>query len=251
MNDTGEWFERDDFWESMAPAMFTSVRWEAVPGEVDGIEKLAGLQKGASVLDLCCGPGRHSLELARRGYRVTGVDRTKSYLQQVSEKARQENLDIELVQSDMRLFRRNKSYDLVLSFYTSFGYFEDPEDDRTVLRNVLASLRDRGCLIIETLSKERLAKVFQARTWMRLDDGSIVLEEHTVTRDWTWMENTWILIKDQKIREFEVNQRLFSAAELRRLLMDCGFSRTAVYGSINGEAIYDQNATRMVVIGWK
>lgn len=250
MNADEQWFESDEFWEAMAPAMFTSVRWEAVPNDINGIESLTGLTRGAAVLDLCCGPGRHTLELARRGYKVTGVDRTKSYLQQVNEKARSESLDIELVQSDMRSFRRDKSYDLVMSFYTSFGYFEDPEDDSLVLRNMHASLKDGGCMVIETLGKERLAKVFMERNWQRLDDGSLLLEERTVTHDWSWIENTWILIKGGRMREFKVNHRLFSAAELKRLMLDCGFSRTACYGSPDGAA-YNQNSIRMVVIGWK
>ena len=79
------WHEQDQFWE-MVP-LFGPDRLEMAPEEVEGVISLLGIEPGASVLDLCCGVGRHSLELARRGYRVTGVDRTASYLQTASEKA--------------------------------------------------------------------------------------------------------------------------------------------------------------------
>jgi 2-polyprenyl-3-methyl-5-hydroxy-6-metoxy-1,4-benzoquinol methylase len=70
-----EWFENDDFWRTFYPFMFADERFAATPDEVDRILALTQCS-GGNVLDLCCGPGRHSVELARRGFQVTGVDRS-------------------------------------------------------------------------------------------------------------------------------------------------------------------------------
>jgi len=138
------WHEDDSFWEDFHDALFSPRHWEQAPQEIDAVLALSGTGPGASVLDLCCGPGRHSVELARRGFRVTGVDRTGRYLDEARAKAAEMGLEIEFVQSDMREFTRPSAFDLVISLYTSFGYFEDQDEDRKVLRNIHESLRPEG-----------------------------------------------------------------------------------------------------------
>ena len=86
------WYEDDDFWEVMGPKLFSEDHWKKAPEEVQKIIALLGIEPVAHVLDLCCGPGRHSLELARRGFTVTAVDRTLRYLEDAKKRAEQENL---------------------------------------------------------------------------------------------------------------------------------------------------------------
>jgi SAM-dependent methyltransferase len=125
--------------------MFGGERWEMAPAEVDAMVALLGIKPGAAVLDLCCGVGRYALELARKGFYVTGVDRTAAYLQIAREKATVEHLGLDLVQDDMRHFVRPSAFDAAINLYTSFVFFEDPADDRKVVENVLHSLRPGGC----------------------------------------------------------------------------------------------------------
>ena len=153
MAETKVWHEDDEFWKVFAPHMFTEDRWDATPAEVDNLLSLLALRPGAAVLDLCCGPGRHSLELARRGFCVTGVDRTESYVQEARERAARDELGVEFVEDDMRRFCRPDAFDAAIMMYTSFGYFEDPAENRQVLANVCRSLRDGGVLLIETMGK--------------------------------------------------------------------------------------------------
>lgn len=148
------WYEEDDFWETMAPTMFTQQRWEDTPTEVEQVITLLGVEPGAHVLDLCCGVGRHSLELARRGFCVTGVDRTQPYLDRASKQAEAEGLEVEFVHSDMRTFCRPDAFHAVVNLFTSFGYFEDPEDDRQVVLNVYRSLKAGGVFLVEMMGKE-------------------------------------------------------------------------------------------------
>lgn len=243
------WYEQDDFWKTWAPFMFSKERWEDAPDEVNNLIALLAIKPNSSVLDLCCGPGRHALEFARRGFSVTGVDRTKRYLEEARKRAEKEKLKLELVQKDMRRFRRPGKFDAALNLFTSFGFFEDQKDDQLMASNVYDSLKDGGVFVIDIIGKEILARIFRERDWQERD-GAIMLEERTVSKDWTWMENRWILIKDGQTLEFRFSHRPYSAAELTRLLADSGFAETEVYGSLAGTP-YDHQAKRLVVVARK
>ena len=243
------WHEQDEFWEKVTPVLFPPRRVENAPGDVDNIVSLASVKPGMSVLDLCCGVGRHCLEFARRGYRVTGVDRTKSYLEKAARTASLGNLVLEFVEDDMRRFRRPDAYDVALNLFTSFGYFEDPEDDQRVIRNLRDSLRSHGVLVLELMGKEVLARVFEERDWQELD-GLIVLEERHIKKDWSWAENRWIILKGSERTDVTFSHRIYSAVELSSLLIDCGFKDVDVYGDLAGSP-YDHEATRLVVAARK
>lgn len=241
------WHEDDSFWEIFAPAMFTDDRVAAAPIEVDGVLALAGIEAGARVLDMPCGIGRHTLELARRGFAVTGVDRTQRYLDAAGGRARDEGLAPELVRADMREFVREGAFDLALNLFTSLGYFDDPNDDLRVLENARRSLRPGGALVLEMGGKEPLARQFQPRDWRELPDGSLMLEERAVRPGWDAIDNRWILIRDGVRSERRLSVRIYTAVELGMLLRDAGFAAVAVYGGLDGSP-YDLDARRLVAV---
>ncbi len=243
------WHESDNFWETMAPFLFSERRWESASTEIDRTITLLGVEPGAAILDLCCGPGRHSLELARRGYHVTGVDRTAAYLEQARQQAEKEELTIELVQEDMRHFCKPNTFAGAMMMYTSFGYFEDQAENRQVLINVYRSLKDQGALIMDMMGKEVLARIFRERDWEEVDDA-IILQQRQVSKDWSWVENRWIALRGQERYEAEVSHWIYSAAELSGMLKECGFSSVDVYGDLEG-APYDHTAKRLVVVAHK
>ncbi len=244
------WHEDDDFWETFGSYMFTGARLEAARSEVDSLIKLLGLEPGASVLDLCCGPGRHALEFARRGYAVTGVDRTARYLDRARKLAADESLAVELVCSDARAFVRPDAFDAALNLFTSFGYFDDPADDLTVARNLLASLKPGGRLVVDINGKEVLARKFRERDWSRFPDGTLFLEERKLIGAWERVESRWTLVGSNGIKEGGVSVRLYSATELAALLRDAGFGAVTFYGSLAGTP-YDHRAERLVALAVK
>jgi len=217
--------------------------------EIDRTTALLGVEPGAAILDMCCGPGRHSLELARRGYRVTGVDRTAAYLEQARQQAQEEGLTLELVENDMRHFYRPNSFDGAMLMYTSFGYFEDPTENLQVIANVYRSLKGRGALIMDMMGKEVLARVFRERDWDEVDDA-IILQQRKGSKNWSWLENRWIALEDQQRYEIEVSHWIYSATELSDMLKECGFSSVDVYGDLEG-APYDHTAKRLVAVARK
>jgi SAM-dependent methyltransferase len=210
---------------------------------------LLGLPSGASILDLCCGVGRHSLEFARRGFQVTGVDRTAAYLREACSRAAEEGLEVEFVQEDMRTFVRPGAFDAVINYFTSFGYFSTEEQERQVLANACTSLRPGGLLLMDMMGKEILARVFTERGWHE-EDGMLILEERKLAPDWSFLDNRWIIMRDGERREVTLTVKQYSAAELCRLLKEAGFERVDVYGSLRG-APYDMEAKRLVVVAHK
>ncbi len=243
------WHEQDSFWEMFAPVIFHNKVMQATPQEIEQLLSLLELQPGSSICDLCCGVGRHSLELARRGFKVTGVDRTALYLEEAKKKAHAEGLDIEFVLEDIRNFCRPNSFDAAINLYTSFGYFEEPIDSKTALENIYKSLQNGSKLIMDLMGKEVLARIFQERDW-REENGVILLEERKLGKNWSFIESRWILIKNGKKYERKFYPRLYSAIELCDLLRSCGFKQVETYGGLDGSP-YDQTAKRLVVVAHK
>jgi ubiquinone/menaquinone biosynthesis C-methylase UbiE len=120
--------------------MFPERRFVEASTRADKIVKLTN-PRGNAVLDLCCGPGRYAIALAQRGFNVTGVDRTSFLLKKARARAKTEQAKIEWVQQDMRSFVRPNAYDLVVSMLTSFGYFDNKQEDLGVLGNIFSNLK--------------------------------------------------------------------------------------------------------------
>lgn len=249
MKNKKPWYENKDFWRTAGPVLFRKGRWEMAPEEVERVISLLQIKQGAKVLDLCCGVGRHSLELARRGFKVTGVDITPHYVREARQKAKKARLNIEFIKDDMRRFRRSNTYDAVINLFGSFGYFEDQRDDYRVAKNAYGSLKKNRAFIIDLMGKEVLARIFQKRDWYKVDN-TIVLEERKTDKDWKRIESRWIILRDKGKKEFTISLRLYSAVEMITLLKSVGFRKIDVYGDLTG-APYDQTAKRLVVVAHK
>lgn len=243
------WHEQDEFWDTFAPTLFDAQRRSAAAEEIEHISRLIELPPGQRICDLCCGVGRHSLEMARRGHAVTAVDRTERYLDEAKGTARDEGLRIEFVHADMRQFCRPEGFDVVLNLFTSFGYFDAPHDDRQVIQNIHRSLKPGGRLVLDLIGKEILARIFAPRDWQEVD-GTILLSERKVLDAWTRIECRWILLQGSARQEWTFSHRVYSAGELRRLLEDCSFADVQVFGNLDG-APYDQKAERLVIVARK
>jgi SAM-dependent methyltransferase len=243
------WHEKDEFWDAFGQVMFDEHRRALAPAEVEHLIGLLGLRPGQHVCDLCCGIGRHSVELARRGLTVTGVDRTGSYLDTARRRAAEKGLTIEFVQADMREFCRPDAFDTVANMFTSFGYFEDPAEDGCVLRNAYDSLKPGGQLLVDVVGKEVVARIFRPREADRIA-GWIIIQERTICDDWNRIDNVWTLIKDGQQYEWRFAHRLYAATELLALFDAAGFQRVRAYGSLAGTP-YDERAERLIVVGQK
>ena len=244
-----EWFEDESFWRVMYPYMFDEQRFAAADEQVRKILKLTGIRRGA-VLDLCCGPGRHSVALAKRGFQVTGVDRTRFLLNKARRHAKSRRAKVEFVHSDMREFVRPGAFRLAINLFTSFGYFDKKDDDRRAARNIFESLQAGGVCVIDVMGKERLAKIMQSSGVTRHADGSLLVQMHEIFDDWTRIRNEWILLKGNRVRRFKFHHTIYSGQELRDLLGQAGFAEVKLYGGFEGQP-YGPDAGRLVAVARK
>ena len=244
-----EWFDNEVFWRETFPFIFPEERFAAADETVEKALILANVQ-GKSALDLCCGPGRCSIALSKLGYSVTGVDRTKYLLDMARKKARNARIQIEWIHEDMRRFVRPDAYDLVLSMFTSFGYFENREEDKAVLSNVFRSLRPGGAFLLELMGKETLAKIFQPASAETLPDGSTFVEQRQIIDDWNRIRNDWTIVKSAKVQKFTFHLNLYSGQEMREKLEQAGFDQVKLYGNLNGDP-YGPRAQRLIAVGRK
>lgn len=231
--------------------MFDSKRWAEAPAVAEAVCRIAGLSKGAKILDAGCGPGRISVELALRGLEVTGVDLIQSELDAAAETAADENVDLELVRADLRTFKSDKKFDCAVNLYTSFGYCDTIEEDAQILKSIFDSLRDGGYFILENLSRETAIMNFTEGEWFERA-GKTVLTQFEVVGAWEGLRSRWILI-DNKTGgriDHEFVQRLYSAVELKRILLGLGFKSVEIYGNYDFSP-YNQNAKTMVIVARK
>jgi SAM-dependent methyltransferase len=244
-----EWFDDDSFWREMYPFMFSERR---IAEAGDHVAKALALTKpkGKSVLDLCCGPGRCSVALAKRGFQVTGVDRTKFLLDKARARAKAARVKVEWIRKDMRDFVRPDFFALVISMFTSFGYFDNAREDVLVLKNIFASLKPGGALLMDMLGKERLAKVLQPTASSVLPDGSLMVERHEIFDDWTRVRNEWLRIKNGRTKSFKFHHTVYSGQELRDRMQLAGFVDVKLFGNLDGDE-YGPNAERLVAVGRK
>lgn len=245
----GEWFEDERFWKETFSFLFPEERFHQAAEEIDRVLKLTEIHSGR-VLDLCCGPGRCALALKRRGFEVTGVDRTAFLLGKARERGLAENLDIEWVQEDMRRFNRPNHYDLLINMFTSFGYFENKDEDRRVLRNMYESLKPGGVCLIDTMSKEILAKIYQPHIARELPGGSLLVERPEILEDWTRVKCRWVFVHEDRVVRLKLEHTIYSGQELKERLEAAGFSRLLLYGDLDGRA-YGPDAERLVVVARK
>ncbi|HEX2491988.1 MAG TPA: class I SAM-dependent methyltransferase [Blastocatellia bacterium] len=245
----GAWFEDESFWSELYPFMFPEERFRLAEEQIEKVLALVNYKEG-KVLDLCCGPGRHSLALAKRGIQVTAVDRSEFLLRKAKEEAAKSNLEIEFVSDDMRHFIRADSFNLILNMLTSFGYFEDKEDDLKVLRNAYQSLKPEGAILIDIFGKEPLARKFQATISTDCGDGLLLIQRNEICEDWTRCRNEWILVKDGTAKTFNFQTRLYSGQEMKDILHRAGFEEVNVFGDLDGNN-YGIDADRLIAVGRK
>jgi len=227
--------------------LFAEDKLEESKEEIEKIIELADLEPGMKVLDMPCGVGRHSIELQKKGFNVVGVDKTSEYVDEAKEK--DDSSEIEFIKEDMKSFKREQSFNVVLNWWNSFGYFENKEDDRQMLENIHASLKQEGVLVMDLWSKELAAMNDFSSHWSETD-GIYNLEEGRPKDDWKKVERTWIKVEDGETVEYTWEQRLYAASELEQMLKQVGFSNIDFYGNVEGDG-FDEEADRLVVVARK
>jgi SAM-dependent methyltransferase len=228
-------------------ALYDEYLAERTPVEIDQLEALLGLRPPLRILDLPCGQGRHAIELARRGYDVTGVDLSPFMLKVAEERARADGVRVRWLSGDMRQPIAGERFDAVLNLFTSLGYFADEADDQKVVSAAAAILVPEGRFVLEVINGERLMAQFQEREWFTVGQAAVV-ERRSLDRTARRMlvERT-VTTPD----ETEVNShalRLYRGRDIGAMLRAAGFGRVDLYGDWNGAPLTPESL-RVLAVG--
>jgi SAM-dependent methyltransferase len=223
---------------------------ERTAQEVAAIIQLLGLPIGSTILDLCCGYGRHAIPLAQHGYKVIGLDLSEVLLQLARVEAEHQGVTIRWLQSDMRTIPFEDTLDAVINIFTSFGYLANEEDDLQVLAQIYKALRPGGQFLLETVHQPRVIQSFSPYGILHYDDGLIVLEERRIDLIGSRNEvHITLLLPDGQRKTYHQSMRIYTLTELIRMLTAVGLQVQAYYGGLNGGPVTLDS--RLVIISQK
>jgi len=211
------------------------------------IWRLLGLEQGMEVLDLACGHGRIANELAAMGARVTGLDATPQFLNLARQDAEARGLAVDYVERDMRRVPWRDRFDAVVSWFTSFGYFDD-DGNREVLAAAFAALKPGGRLLVETMHKERLMQTFQPAV-VHERDGAYLIDRNRYEPLTGRIVSDRFVVREGAVRQAPFFVRIFTYTELAGWFRDAGFATVHGYG--RDEQPLTLDSTRMIVVGTK
>jgi SAM-dependent methyltransferase len=223
---------------------------ERTTRDVAGILALLNLSPGSTILDLCCGQGRHAIPLALQGCRVTGQDLSTTLLQHARSATSEQNANIRWIHSDMRQIPFENEFDAVINVFTSFGYLENDVEDLQVLKQVQKALKPGGLFLLETVYQPRVMRSFSPHGITRYNDGLFVLEERQINL-LTSRNEIRITMLHPDGRRIEHNQsiRIYTLTEITRMFTTAGLPVQAHYGSLDGSELTMDS--RLVIIGRK
>ena len=209
---------------------------ERTEAEVEMVVERLGLALGARLLDLCCGQGRHAVPLAQVGYRVTGLDRSRTLLERAAALAAGHGQRLGLVQADMRrLPFADASFDAVLNLFNAFGYLEDDAQDELVLGEVARVLAPGGRFLQELANREALIRGWHDSDVQRTGDGLVVLQERSLSlRSGRELVRYTLLDADGRQRTRQHALRLYALTELEAMLGRAGLELREVHGDLDG-----------------
>ena len=208
--------------------------------------RLAQTPEQGDVLDAPCGFGRHSIPLARAGYRVTGADRAAPLIEEARRRSLGERWPKWAIADYRELPMPGESFDLVLNLFSSLGYLGDEQDTRA-LAEYRRLLRPGGRLLIETMHRDALISNWSEQDWQLLGEGKLLLERRTFDPAGGIAQMTQTLVPSSGARESRtMSLRVYTATELCAMLDRAGFSESRCYGDFEGGPF--STASRLVIV---
>jgi 2-polyprenyl-3-methyl-5-hydroxy-6-metoxy-1,4-benzoquinol methylase len=227
-----QWYEK--LFENYAKTYDNEEFTKGTIGECDFIEKEINYNKSVKILDIGCGTGRHSIELSKRGYSVTGIDLSESQLKHAKEKAAAQSLKIDFQRRDARIPHFSELFDLVIMLCEGgFSLMETDEMNFQILQNAANALKAKGRLIFTTLNGlfplfHSVKDFFAAAT----KEGNAAYKNNTFDLMTFRDHNTTEIIDDLgNKKSLECNERYYVPSEITWLLKSLNFKKIELFGA--------------------
>jgi SAM-dependent methyltransferase len=218
--------------------------------EVESILRMMDLKPKAKILDLCCGYGRHSIEFAQRGFKVTGYDLSDFFIEKAKKDSVDSGVEVEFVKGDMRKLPFDKEFDAVVNIFTSFGFFDKESDDFKVTKGVSQALKKGGLFLLDLKNREYLIRNFQRRRWRQQEDFIMLEDNFFDLFTSRWELTRTIIFENGRKKENAFSLRMYTFTEILNLLKKSGFILESVYGDFDFRE-YSLDSPRMILISRK
>ncbi len=212
---------------------------------VELITKKVELSPGSNVLDMACGSGRHAIIFAKKGFNVTAVDLSNLLISEAKDIATESEVKIQFVLSDILKFKSEKQYNLVLNLFTSFGYFDDDEENFKVIQKAYELTAKNGFFVLDYFNKNYLLSNLIPTTIFS-ENGCRITQYRTIQGNRV-RKNISVESKDS-YQEFYESVRLYSHQEMLGLMKKAGFKIIATYGDYDGNLFNEENSPRLILI---
>ncbi len=260
--DNLESYVKADWWRHIFNANYLRTDGDVVEDkditekEVDIFLAAIEASKSSSILDLCCGQGRHALEIAKREYtNVVGFDRSHYLIDRARKINKTKGLNVIFKEGDARkLPFPNDNFDAVIIAGNSFGYFESTQDDMKILDEVMRVLKPEGKLLIDITDGNYMRDNFQPRSWEWIDKNYFVCRERSLSESMERLVSREVITHVHKgvVADQFYAERLYSNDDLKDILTKAGFVNFINYSKVSSESKRNQDlgmmAERIVVI---
>lgn len=227
-----QWYE--SLFENYAHKYDNECFVQGTAGECDFIEQELARDKSLKILDIGCGTGRHSIELSKRGYKITGIDLSESQLTWAKEKAKQLNLKVVFQRHDARDLPFDSEFDLAIMLCEGgFSLMETDEMNFQILKNATMALKSKGKLIFTTLNGlfplfHSVAEFYKSAE----KEGQSQCKECSFDLMTFRDHNTAVFEDDSgNKRELKCNERYYVPSEITWLLKSLGYKRIDIFGA--------------------
>ena len=231
-NISDTWYE--DFFQGITCEIWeNAIPTEVTKQEVDFLLEELTLQKGQHILDIPCGFGRHAIEFSNRGFQVTGIDISETFITGLTEKVNSEKLTIQVIQADILSVQLPEMYSAAVCLGNSFGYFDHGKMS-VFVEKVASSLTPGGRFIINSgMIAESILPNFQNYANNKsYTIGNITMEvTNTYKVEESFMISHLTYTQDGKKEEHSFKHYVFTLSEVKRLLQSFGLSTIATYSS--------------------
>jgi len=232
--------ELNKYWAEIADGRFTE-------NEIKFIEKVVKTRD--SVLDLCCGTGRHSILLREKGWNIIGLDISPNLLKIAKDKMKDRQVNFPLVRGEMRhLPFQSGAFAAVINMFTSFGYLPSKEEDMKSLKEIARTLKQNGLFLIDIVNREYLVSTFRKKDWGEFP-SFFMLEKRTLDVKESRLYSQWVIVdkNNGKTKTFDHNLRLYPLPQLQKMLQNAGLAMEKVYGNYEEQEL-QQDSLRLIVL---